>query len=368
LRTVVDPEWFKLYGRRIENFNFPRTEAERTQLAAVIGSDGKRLLQAIAISDERESLGKLDAVTLLERMWEEQFVEENGQLRFREVREMPSPANLITSPYDHEARFSTKRGESWVGYKVHLTESCDDDLPRLITNIETTPATTPDDNMIEVVHRSLDSRNLLPSEHLVDKGYTDATILVASQRDYGVEIIGPVAQDPSWQSRDKAGFDKSAFAIDWEAKVVTCPAGKQSISWLPKTNPASGVDFEARFSGRDCTPCTSRSQCTRSKQEPRIISLQARDLHEALQRMRKRQTTEEFGKAYAARAGIESTHAQAIRRSGLRRTHRGLVKTRLQHVNTAVAINLLRIASWASGTPLAQTRCSHFAALQFHAV
>jgi transposase len=234
---------------------------------------------------------------------------------------MPSPATLITSPYDHEARYSTKRGESWVGYKVHLTESCDDDLPRLITNIETTPATTPDDNMIEVVHRSLDSRNLLPSEHLVDKGYTDATALVASQRDYGVEIIGPVAQDPNWQSRDKAGFDKSAFAIDWEAKVVTCPARKQSISWLPRINPASGVDFEARFSGRDCTPCSSRSQCTRSKQEPRIISLQTRDLHEALHTMRRRQTTEEFRKSYAPRAGIESTHAQAIRRSGLRRTH-----------------------------------------------
>jgi transposase len=254
-------------------------------------------------------------------MWEEQFVGENGQLRFRDVKEMPSPSILTTSPYDHETRFSTKRGESWVGYKVHLTGSCDDDLPRLITNIETTPATTPDDNMIEVMHRSLDSRNLLPSEHLVDKGYTDATVLVASQRDYGVEIIGPVAQDPSWQSRDKAGFDKGAFAIDWEAKVVTCPAGKQSISWLPKTNSASGVDFEARFSGRDCTPCSSRSQCTRSKQEPRIISLQTRDLHEALQTMRKRQTKEEFRKSYAPRAGIESTHAQAICCSGLCAAH-----------------------------------------------
>ena len=189
---------------------------------------------------------------------------------------------------------------------MHLTESCDDDLPRLITHIETTPATAPDDNMIEGVHRSLDSRNLLPSEHLVDKGYTDATVLVASQRDDGVEIIGPVAQDPSWQSRDKAGFDKSAFAIDWEAKVVTCPAGKQSISWLPKTNPASGVDFEARFSGRDCTPCCSRSQCTRSKQEPRIIGLQTRDLHEALQTMRARQTTEELRKSYAPRAGMSA--------------------------------------------------------------
>ncbi|HEY6848663.1 MAG TPA: transposase [Terracidiphilus sp.] len=305
-RTVADPEWFKLYRRRIENVNLPKTEAERTQLAAVIGSHDERLRQAIAVSHARESLGKLDEVILLERIWEEQFVEEHGQLRFREVKEMPSPATLTTSSYDHEARYSTKRGESWVGYKVHLRESCDDDLPRLITTIETTPATTPDDNMIEGVHRSLDGRNLLPSEHLVDKGCTDATVLVASQRDDGVEIIDPVAQDPSWQSRDKAGFDKSAFAIDWEAKVVTCPAGKQSISWLPKTNPASGVDFEARFSGRDCTPCSSRSQCTRSKQEPRIIGLQTRDLHEALQTMRARQTTEEFRKSYAPRAGMSA--------------------------------------------------------------
>jgi len=82
--------------------------------------------------------------------------------------------------------------------------------------------------------------------------------------------------------------------------------------------------------------------------------------------MRARQKTEEFRKSYAARAGIESTHAQAIRRSGARRArYRGLAKTRLQHIITAVAINLLRIASWASGTPLAKTRCSHFAALQF---
>ena len=84
--------------------------------------------------------------------------------------------------------------------------------------------------------------------------------------------------------------------------------------------------------------------------------------------MRARQKTEEFRESYAARAGIESTHAQAIRCSGVRRTrYRGLAKTHLQHVITAVAINLLRIASWMDGTPLAQTRCSHFAALQFQA-
>jgi transposase len=116
-------------------------------------------------------------------VWEEQFIEDaDGLPRFREVKDVPTPAGLITSPYDLEARYSTKRGNSWVGYKVHLTESCDADVPRLITNVETTPATTPDDNMVEVVHRSLKCRNLLPSEHLVDKGYTDAKVLGSSKQ------------------------------------------------------------------------------------------------------------------------------------------------------------------------------------------
>jgi IS5 family transposase len=94
--------------------------------------------------------------------------------------------------------------------------------------------------------------------------------------------------------------------------------------------------------------------------------LQSREYHETLQQLRRRQTTDEFRKSYAARAGIESTHAQAIRRSGLRRArYRGLAKTYLQHVVTAAAINLLRIAAWTRGIPIRQTSCSHFAALQF---
>ena len=367
LQTVADPEWFGRYGSRIENFKLPKTDAARRELATVIGADGRRLLQTIGVADVRSQLAKLPEVGLLERVWDEQFIDsDDGHPRLRTVDEMPPPATLVTSPYDPEARYSTKRGNPWVGYKVHLTESCDPEAPRLITNVETTPATTPDDNMVEVVHRSLKRRNLLPSEHLVDKGYTDAKVLVASQRDHNVEIIGPVAQDPSWQSREGIGFEKSAFAIDWERKVVTCPAGKESISWLSNTYPKNGTVFEARFARRDCTPCASRPRCTRAKREPRIVGLQTREHHEALQTMRSRQTTDEFRKTYATRAGIESTHAQAIRRSGLRQNrYRGLAKTRLQHVLTAAAINLLRIAAWASGTPIAATRCSRFAALQF---
>jgi hypothetical protein len=105
----------------------------------------------------------------------------------------------------------------------------------VLVNIETTPATTPDDNMVEVIHASLAPRELLPAEHWVDKGDTDAHVLVGSQGEYGVEMVGPVAEDPSWQARAREGFAKAQFLVDWERQMVTCPAGQQSLSWLPNT-------------------------------------------------------------------------------------------------------------------------------------
>ena len=365
LQTLAPPEWYDRYSHRVENSHFPKTEAARQAFAAVIGADGQRLLQAIDAAIEQPWLQEVPAIQTLRRVWAEQYVEVNGTLSWREVKDMPSPAELIASPYDPEARYSTKREVEWVGYKVHLTEICETDTPHLIVNVETTPATTPDDHMVESVHASLAEHGLLPAEHLVDKGYTDSQVLVESQRTYGVALLGPVADDPSWQARTGTGFDKSPFRVDWDRQVVTCPMGQQSISWLPHTYPKNGMTWEVRFARKDCTPCPHRAQCTRAKKEPRIVGLQAREPYEALQEARKRQTTEEFRQQYAPRAGIESTHAQGIRRCGLRQArYVGLAKTHLQHLATAAALNFVRLGEWLTGTPRAKTRCSPFAALK----
>ena len=365
LQTLAPPEWYDRYSHRVENYQFPKSEAARQAFAAVIGADGQRLLQAIDAALEQPWLQEVPAIQTLRRVWAEQYVEVNGTLSWREVKDMPSPAELIASPYDPEARYSTKREVEWVGYKIHLTETCETDTPHLIVNVETTPATTPDDHMVESVHASLAEHGLLPAEHLVDKGYTDSQVLVESQRTYGVTLIGPVADDPSWQARTGTGFDKSQFLVDWERQVVTCPMGKQSISWLPHTYPKNGMTWEVRFARKDCTPCPHRAQCTRAKKEPRIVGLQAREPYEALQEARKRQTTEEFRQQYAPRAGIESAHAQGIRRCGLRQArYVGLAKTHLQHLATAAALNFVRLGEWLTGTPRAKTRCSPFAALK----
>jgi transposase len=164
-----------------------------------------------------------------------------------------------------------------------------------------------------------------------------------SQRQHGVTIVGPMAEDPSWQARS-GGFDKGSFIVDWERRVVTCPAGNQSIPWLPNSYLQNEVVFEARFARKDCGPCPDRACCTKSKLEPRIIGLQAQEHHETLYAARKRQKTEEFRSQYAARAGIEATHEQAIPRCGLRQCrYIGQAKTHLQHVLTATAVNLVRL-------------------------
>jgi transposase len=363
LRALAPAAWHERYGERVENYDLPEGEAERQALAPVVGADGRQLPRVIEAA-ERPELGELPAVRILRRVWDEQYVETAGRVALRAVGAMPSPAGLVASPHDPEARYSSKRGTAWVGYKVRLTETCDPDLPSLIVNVATTPATTPDDDMLAVVHASLAERDLLPSEHLVDKGYTDSHVPVDSRRHFGVGIIGPVADDPSWQARAGEGFDESAFLVDRERRVVTCPAGKRSISWLPDTHPKNGMVFEARFARKDCTPCPPRARCTRAKLEPRIVGLQAREHHEALHAARRGQATPEFRTRHAPRAGIEATHEQAVRRCGPRHArYLGLAKTHLQHIVTAVAINLVRLGEWWAGRAKAPTRRSRFAAL-----
>jgi transposase len=365
LQALAPAEWYERNGEPVENFDLPRAEKARQELAPTIAADGQKLLTTIDAAPERSWLREVPAVKILRRVWAEQYVEQDGVLVWRAVPEMPPSATLITSPYEADARYSIKSGTEWVGYKVQITETCDEQLPHLIVNVETTPATTSDDNMAEVIHQSLAQKDLLPAEHLVDKGYTDAEALLDSQQRYGIELLGPVADDPSWQARAGTGFDRSSFIVDWAQQKVTCPAGKHSRSWLPNVDPTKEGALVVRFSRRDCSPCPFRSQCTKRKEDPRELLLPDRERHEALQNRRQEQATEEFRARYAARAGIEATHEQALRRCGLRQCrYIGLAKTRLQHMLTAIAINLLRLEDWWRSLSPAKTRRSRFARLQ----
>jgi transposase len=76
-------------------------------------------------------------------------------------------------------------------YKVHLTETCDAGQPHLITQVLTTPATTPDCVMGPTIQQGLAQRDLLPGVHLLDGGYVDAELLLTVQTEHQIEVVGP---------------------------------------------------------------------------------------------------------------------------------------------------------------------------------
>ena len=364
LQAHMQPAWGERYSHRVENDRFPKADADRQQLATTIGADGFALLQAAYAPDAPPEVRDAPAVEVVRRIWLQQYYGGSNPPRWRHEPDVPPAAQLIHSPYDLDARDSLQHGSAWVGYKAHATETCDDDTPHVITHVETTPATTPDDNMLEPIHAALAEQALLPREHLVDGGYTDAATLVESAQDYGVHIVGPVAADPSWQARERTGYDQSAFTIDWEAHTATCPHGKRSRKWQPDLDVAGQEVIQIRFANKDCQACPARSACTRAKSEPRTLTVRTQVYYEALHAARHDQTTAAFKAQYATRAGIESTLSQGVRAFDLRRSrYIGLAKTHLQHILIAVGINLKRVMAWYTHPQPTKPYVSPFTAL-----
>jgi hypothetical protein len=51
--------------------------------------------------------------------------------------------------------FAVQVGRDWDGYKVHYSETCDDDVPHLIVNVNTTSAALDDSTQVQPVHEGL---------------------------------------------------------------------------------------------------------------------------------------------------------------------------------------------------------------------
>jgi transposase len=270
-----------------------------------------------------------------------------GSPRWRGGPELPPASLLIQSPYDPDARFSTKRDTRWTGYRVHVTETCEPDQPHLVVHVATSAATTHDNKLVEAIHTDLAATNLLPSEHLVDQGYMDTELLLTSQAEHGVELLGPLPVDQSWQATAAQGFAVTDFSVDWDAQTVRCPQGQPSTSWRPAVDQYGDPVVHVNFARGACAICPARLQCTRSATSGRKLTLRPRSKHEALRAARQRQQTADFKARYALRAGIEGTLAQGTRVFGLRQArYRGFPKTQLQHVLIAIAMNLVRLVAW----------------------
>ena len=366
LRERAPEDWFSRYGRPVYD-NLPKGVSARKEYAETVGKDGRLLLSWIGdcSSPGFSWLRQIPAVESLEKIWENQYRLDDGELIWREAKELPRAGERLDSPYDHDARYGNKRTKTWSGYKLHLTETCDEDLPRIVTRVGSTLAHLSDVSQTQEVHEDLHRRGLLPKEHVADAGFVDADLLVKSTLEHGVDLIGPVRPNVGWQARTEGAYDISRFTVDWEAKKATCPEGKQSRSWKPVVDAWGNADIVVRFSSKDCRECKSRPLCTRSKDKFRYLTLLPnKEEHEALQAARLRQKTPGWKSKYESRAGIEGTFSRAVSLLGVRRSrYRGQQKVSLEHVLTAVALSILRVMEWLGGITPPKRRVSAFAKL-----
>lgn len=362
-------DWFERYAIRFEDTRLPKGKAKQTEVIEQIGADGMRLIAALHGPDAPESLRLLDRVQTLRQMWIQQyFVDDDGQVRRRDLKDRPPGAERLVTPYDTDARGSVKRGTFWDGYKVHLTETCEPDSPNLITHVATTDSTVQDVRLVAPIHARLAQRDLLPGQHLVDAGYATAREVVTARRDHKIELVGPILASTSWQTRDAEGFSQADFTIDWDNRRVTCPNGKTTSNWREDRSQQGASVVRARFPMGMCRPCKDREQCTRAGATATIgrrITLRPQAEQKVIQQARAHEDTQQWKEQYAHRAGVEGTISQGVRAFGLRRCrYNGLTKAQLQHQLTATAMNFHRLNAWWTDVPRARTRTSHLAALR----
>jgi len=386
-------DWSRRYGARISTWQ--RTapgKAERDRLAVQYARDGYALVAACYEESSPPWAREIPAVQVLRTVLIQSFTRAVGE-GGREVisRREPGdggdgvpPAHIkISSPYDGDARWGAKKDLHWLGCKLHISETCDDPpacgcpedpaaagrcghdvRPNLVTAVATTPASVTDAEMTMAAVAALAGRGPGPGRQYLDGGYASARAVLDAARQFGVTLVTPLRTDSSRQARAGDGYDRSAFTIDYDARTATCPQGKPSTGWTPVRS--EGHDkIVVRFGITNCRPCPARELCTKATRNGRQLTILTREIHELQAAIRPGQQDQDWQDDYKRRSGIEATISQAVAITGCRRArYRGLRKTHLGHVCSAVALNLRRLDAYWNDTPLNRATISHLARLE----
>lgn len=379
--------WERRYGARISTWQrrVPG-KAERDRLAVQYARDGYALVAACYEETAPPWLREIPAVQVLRTVLIQSFTRALGEDGAEVIsRREPGgdgvpPAHIkISSPYDADARRGAKKDLHWLGYKLHISETCDDPpacgcpaagrcahdvRPNLITCVMTTPATVCGIELTTPVNAALHDRDLAPARHYLDTGYASALAILDAARLAGITLVTPLRADGSRQARAGSGYDLTAFAIDYDARTATCPQGRTATGRTPVSREGSRDVIVVRFGITTCRPCPVREQCTTARRNGRQLTILPRDQHELQAAARAAQQGENWQDDYKRRAGIEGTISQAVTITGCRQTrYRGLSRTHLGHVCSAVALNLCRLDAYWNDTPLNRKTTTHLARL-----
>lgn len=389
-KAHIPDDWLQNYGpwtqaERLIRESGWRASAEARRLLSRAGQDGFALLDALD-AEEAAQLRGLTAVEVLRTVWAQQYqrsdphqvpipttssteadkhaekdVEADTKAKAdvtirSSVQTRPAPAldagqrgRVIITPHDPQARWATKQGHAWGGYKLHLTETATEDAPLLITDLDIVAAAVHDSQAVASIQQRLQACELLPDTHLADAGYVNG-LTIQSSLGSGVNLLGPISADTVGTARKDTIFPSEAFTIDVESKQAACPGGHSARLWsLYQHSSRKGRSLVAiTWDKEACSQCPLRSQCLPPRQVQRVLRLSP--YYTLLTTRRAEQKTPAFRERYRRRAGIEATFSHLVNVHRARRTpYCGSAKTLCHYAALAVGVNLRRVALCEAG-------------------
>ena len=145
---------------------------------------------------------------------------------------------------------------------VHVSETCDDTAPHLLTHVETTSAAVHEAMCTDAIHQALAEKDLLPQEHFVDAAYVDAALLVQSRQDHGIGFnwshLGTMrVGKPKWT----APMTSTNLRLTGTGSKSAVRKGRAS-AWRERHDPSGRVSIVVQFRQGDCQACEARALCT----------------------------------------------------------------------------------------------------------
>jgi hypothetical protein len=230
----------------------------------------------------------------------------------------------VVSVEDPEMRHGRKsRSHRFEGYKRHVLRDLDTGLVRAVG---VTPANAPEAKVTEGIARDLAAQDVELTELHIDRAYLSSELV--RERPEHLEVYCR-----AWAVRNAGRYPKTAFALDWERKLLRCPAG------VSMPFEVGGV---VRFPTKICAACPLRERCTKSKKSGRSVSIHPDE--RLLEELRERQKTPEGRAKLRERVRVEHSLAHIGHWQGDRSRYVGVRKNLFDLRRSAVVHNLHVIA------------------------
>lgn len=208
------------------------------------------------------------------------------------------------------------------GYKRYVANDLDTDL---ILAASTLPANRAESDGADVLRPDVEKYGEV-EELQIDRGF------LASQWVADYDAAGGEVFCKPWNGSNGDKLPKSAFAIDTDAKTVTCPAG-ETVGYTKQI---------VTFPKATCDVCPRQAECTAAKKSGRTIRIHEQE--PLMQKLQFAVSTPEGRRQLRPRIAVEHVQAHTCRLQGPRARYLGTRKNDFDLRRTGAVYNLLSAA------------------------